>query len=354
MQQKDFFQRMEQEFQIVQPIFLNSSSYWNDNKLVHATDISTNSIGRYRLDFSMNKNSIQELWFDLEAKHSSSIISQYQVNKSFLNLKNVIESLLYVLSQYFPKDKIYIKASGSGFHVSVFVKGIQSVAHFKSVMLFLIQDAGLPNTKSIAHFGVDIPATISSRHKIRCLSGSNYDKVKKAAVDYVNYASFISVDDFLSLKSYPFCSNKNNVRFPSCYSIVALPDILIKLKDNSDTAQLSDCIKQSFHAVPDRTNLLCPAYYSILKNPDAEWYSRNYLVKWLRFVLKMDEKAIIDYLEQHCEWSDFNRNTTEYFVHKHFQSGTPEAQIRKPVRKKTLHKLGYCKGGCDGCCYRKH
>jgi len=89
----------------------------------------------------------------------------------------------------------------------------------------------------------------------------------------------------------------------------------------------------------------------MLKNPNADWYERNFLVKWLKYGMKLNEQQILNLIDKHCGWSDYKPNITAFYVHKHFINGTAETKYKMPIRKKILIKYGHCKDDCEECVY---
>ena len=90
---------------------------------------------------------------------------------------------------------------------------------------------------------------------------------------------------------------------------------------------------------PARIIQLTP-YWSILRDSGAQWYARQFLVKYLRWGLNLNKKEIIELIDKYNAWSDYNPRITAYYVAKHFREGTAETKVRKPVRKATLKRYG--------------
>ena len=74
--------RMEGDFEVTRPLFLNSSRSWADTFLVRAQQLTQRSIGRYRLDFDMNEAGVQELWFDLEASGPELKTREWEIGRA--------------------------------------------------------------------------------------------------------------------------------------------------------------------------------------------------------------------------------------------------------------------------------
>ena len=57
--QKQLLHNLEHTFKVERPLFLNSNRSWADTFLTRASQLTTRSIGRLRLDFDMNEAGIQ-------------------------------------------------------------------------------------------------------------------------------------------------------------------------------------------------------------------------------------------------------------------------------------------------------
>lgn len=385
--QIELLTNMEKDFKIAGKIFLNIKTGWFDNcknssNLVSAKDISIEQIqGRYRLNINDNELKIQEFFFDLEWSaftengEKIKLITKQTADNYFPRLKRAAKKLLFILFKYIPKDYIYIKASGSGLHIIFFLKGLKNMDEWELITRYLIFKSKLPNTKNADKlvFGLDKDTIISSKRKIA--EFGSWNKLKKdlkAEVDYLNYAAYLIVDDFFKAKHYPFCSDFKSVKYPK-YQYFNLPE---KLLDDAKKAKMDEAAKpikaspvkdltpiKDKLIVPCKDNIpeedpasqlkKCPAYWNILRAKETEWYERHFLVKFLKYFLKLSREQIIELIDQYHCWQDYNKRTTTYYVRKHFREGTCETKVKKPPKKKTLIKYGLCRNKCGDCVYYK-
>ena len=158
--QTELLRNMERDFKITRKLFLNIKTGWFDNSrkksnLVYAKDIAINQIqGRYRLNLNDNELKIQEFFFDIEwsafteGNKKIEVITKEIVDSYFPRLKKAAKKLLFTLLKYIPKDYIYIRASGSGFHIIFFLKGLKDMDEWELITRYIICKARLPNTKN--------------------------------------------------------------------------------------------------------------------------------------------------------------------------------------------------------------
>lgn len=377
---------MEENFQITRPIFLNISTGWfdrskNGSNLVLAKDITVEPIqGRYRLNLNDNKLGIQEFFFDLEwspyAEQGEEIkvISKEVVNDYFPRLKKAGKVLLSNILQYVPQRFVYVRASGSGLHIIFFLKGLTCMYEWYKITSYLINASDLPNTKNAKSlvFGLDKDTILSSDRKISEFGSWNkLKKELKKEVDYLNYAQYLTVDEFLASKDYPFCDNPDEVRYPHYEYTDLNPKLLLDANTEGHTttqpiyhkpAPLKPCAEAVLRdlnpiSASSPASILnrCPAYLSMLRKKDTEWYERHFLVKYLKYVLGLSKSEILELFSKYAGWSDYTPKATAYYVNKHFREGTCETKVQKPPRKETLIKYGLCVDNCkfDCICLRK-
>ena len=377
MSQTELLRNMEKDFKITRKIFLNLKTGWFDNSkkrsnLVFAKDITVDHIqGRYRLNLNDNELKIQEFFFDLEWSAFTEdgtkmgLITEKIVNIYFTRLKKAAKRLLFILLKYIPKDYIYIRVSGSGLHIIFFLKGLEDNDEWGLITRYLIHKSKLSNTKNAEKlvFGLDKDTILSSDRKISEFGSWNkLKKELKGEVDYLNYATYLTVDDFFKAKHYPLCPDLKSVKYPDEYKYFNLPE---KLLDDSKDFKAQEPVKDQAktilrpakpcrpvscddHQIPIKK---CPAYWSILRKRETEWYERHFLVKFLKYTMKMSMKEILDLFDRYTCWSDYKLSTTKYYVRKHFREGTCETKVKKPPKKKTLIKYGLCNDDCKGCVY---
>jgi len=391
--QTKLLRNVEKDFQIVRKIFLNIKTGWfdkskNRSNLVSAKDISIGQIqGRYRLNLNDNKLKIQEFFFDLEWSaftedgRKIELITRQIVDSYFPRLKRAAKRLLFILFKYIPKEYIYIRASGSGMHIIFFLKGLKNMDEWELITRYFINKSKLPDTKhakSLA-FGLDKDTILSSDRKISEFGSWNkLKKELKKEVDYLNYATYLTIDDFFKAKHYPFCHNFKSVKYPARYQYLKLPE---KLSEDAKNAKMDNEAESmirlryngnvSLKPVKDYTPVndehisipendpasqlkKCQAYWGILRKRETEWYERHFLVKFLKYTLRLSREEITELIGKYTCWSDYNKGTTEYYVRKHFREGTCETKVKKPPKKKTLIEYGLCKEESKECVYKEN
>ncbi len=339
----------------------------------------------------MNDNScnVQEFFFDVEWSPYADdgrkilVVTKEIMNDYFPRLKRAAKKLLFVLLRYIPKDCIFIRISGTGLHVIFFAEGLKSMEEWMVVTRYIIFRSRLRNTKNASElvFGLDRDTILSSDRKIS--EFGSWNKLKKdfkGEVDYLNYATYISVDEFFSAKEYPFCEDYKSVEYPERYrSFVISQKLLIDAKranlDVFEDSKISKAISDKDLGVTtgiglqsdrriiefagsipegDRAYQLvknCRCYWNMLRDENATWYARQFLVKFLKYTLNLNREEILELIDKYTAWSDYNPRITAFYVNKHFRNGTCETKVMKPPRKMTLVKYGLCENKCSGCVY---
>src|SRR3989344_2114525 len=257
--QTELLKAMEKDFGITRQILLNLRTGWYDNSkgksnLVFAKHITQEQIqGRYRLNFNDNTLGIQEFFFDLEWSSfieegiEIKVVTKQIADQYFPRLKRATKRLLFPVMKYIPKRFIYIRASGTGLHVVFFLKGLSGMQEWEMITKFFILKSKLKNTKHADRlvFGLDTETMLSSERKIA--EFGSWNKLKKdfkKEVSYLNYATYLSVDNFFKAKHYPFCDKFESVKYPERYEYYELTKRLLKdakraIPDNIDNDTLS-------------------------------------------------------------------------------------------------------------------
>ena len=230
---------------------------------------------------------------------------------------------------------------------------------------YLINKSKLPDTKhakSLA-FGLDKDTILSSDRKISEFGSWNkLKKELKKEVDYLNYATYLTIDDFFKAKHYPFFPDFESVKYPDRLRYIDLPvKLLADAKDTKIENPVKDSTVKDLTAVKDDLEMpeselasklkQCPAYWNMLRKPETEWYERHFLVKFMKYALRFTQGQIIETIDKYNGWSDYSKRTTTYYIRKHFREGTCETKVKKPPRKETLVKYGLCKDDCNRCIY---
>ena len=394
--QLELLKEMEQDFKITRKIFLNLKTGWFDNSkgksnMVSAKDITLEPVqGRYRLNLTDNLLRVQEFFFDIEWSQFDEngakikLITKEITNQYFPKLKRAAKRLLFPLLKYIPKEFIYIRVSGTGLHIIFFVQGLQNMDEFMLITKYFIFKSKLKNTKHVDKliFGLDTETMLSSDRKIA--EFGSWNKLKKdfkEEVDYLNYATYLSVDDFFKAKHYPFCPDFESVKYPSKYQCIELPKELLQdaknakiddfdLSDSKDNVAVTKNPVTEISLTPTQSNIKefkgeilkddpayqlvksCKCYWNMLRDENAPWYSRQFLVKFLKYALRLNREQILELIHKYNGWSDYNPRITAFYVNKHFRKGTCETKVMKPPRKKTLIKYGLCDNQCTKCVYR--
>ena len=90
----------------------------------------------------------------------------------------------------------------------------------------------------------------------------------------------------------------------------------------------------------------------MLRDANATWYARQFLVKYLKYALNLNREQILELIDKYTAWSDYNPRITTFYVNKHFRKGTCETKVMKPPRKKTLIRYGLCNNKSINCVYK--
>ena len=395
--QAELLKSMEKDFGITRQIFLNIKTGWYDNSkgksnLVFAKHLTQEQIqGRYRLNLNDSTLAIQEFFFDAEWSSYTEdgkeikVVTKTITDQYFPKLKRATKRLIFPLMKYIPKRFIYIRASGTGLHLIFFLRGLQSMSEWELITRFFILKSKLKNTKHADKlvFGLDTETMLSSDRKIA--EFGSWNKLKKdfkKEVNYLNYATYLSVDDFFKAKHYPFCSDFNLVKYPEKYEYYeitkrlmqdakrAIPDSInnstlstnntvstkphnpansLLLSETRQIVEFNDTIPEddpAYRLIKD-----CKCYWNMLRDANATWYARQFLVKYLKYVLNLNREQILALIDKYTAWSDYNPRITAFYVNKHFRKGTCETKVQKPPRKKTLIKYGLCENKCKDCVY---
>lgn len=259
--QKTFLIEFESKCRITKPVFIDRNfiqwqqfikelgkniEIWNvaEDKLVHAQNIQNdNVIGRYKVN-GQNSNNIWELWFDIESNHNASTTSQ--VNQNFKKLKEATNKVLdCLLSFRIPQEFIYIKSSGRGFHVHVFVEDIRNEKQYQEWMELFIAKTGLPNVKNKEYesltdtiYGVDNAPSIQIVRKIREFGGIN------EKLEQLHYCSHVSYSKFKKLKAYPFVFDESKIAYPNINIFTPTKEFLQQIITNKNE-QMTEEFKDS-------------------------------------------------------------------------------------------------------------
>ncbi len=375
--QKNLLIQLDNDFKVIRPIHLNLRTGWYDRSrhgpnLCFAKNITVQHIqGRYRLNTKDNEADVQEFFFDMEwSKYYQNgtkikTISKDIANQYFKNLKYAAKNLLRKILWHIPKNYVCVRISGTGLHFTFFLSGIKNEKQWESITQYFIGKSGLPNSKHAGRlvFGVEYDSTLSSDRKMA--EFGSWNKLKKdfkQEVDYLHYNTFMTVDDFISCTDYPFCSNLTEVKYPSKYEAFPVPAKLLEESSCYDFAiskssgdKLSNSANGSI-TIASKRNVIefngqipindpariisATPYWNMLRNSEASWYERQFLVKFLRWGLNLSQKEILDLLDKYNAWSDYDIRITAFYVVKHFREGTAETKVKKPVRKETLVKYG--------------
>src|SRR3989338_845367 len=397
--QTELLKAMEKDFGITRQIFLNLKTGWYDNSkgksnLVFAKHIDKEQIqGRYRLNLNDNTLEIQEFFFDAEWSPFTFIgkeiklVTKAITDQYFPRLKRATKKLLFPVMKYIPKRFIYIRVSGTGLHLIFFLRGLQSMSDWELITRFFILKSRLKNTKHADRliFGLDTETMLSSDRKIA--EFGSWNKLKrdfKKEVSYLNYSTYLSVDDFFKATNYPFCSDFNLVKYPEKYeyhevskrllkdaarftpvivedSQLSTKSILPSKSQNPSSSLTTSESRQIIEfkgIIPENDPAFqlvknCNCYWNILRDANATWYARQFLVKFLKYSLKLNREQILELIDKYHGWSDYNPRITAFYVNKHFRKGTCETKVMKPPRKKTLVKYGLCMNNSGKCVYTK-
>jgi len=362
-QQRDFLIGFEKQLGINKPIWIDRNlvewkrieqevgiKIWEvaESKLVSAAEIrSNNIIGRYRIN-PQNSEGTWELWFDIESNRH--LTTQSEIQQHFNDLKQATLKVLSVLSWFgIPKDCIFIKSSGRGVHIHVFVKGIRDRVQYQAIMEAIIDKTELPNIKSreYAHldmvvFGVD-RASLKTVTKIREFGAVN-DKVQGCFV----YTTHIPYDGFLKLKKYPFVFDPDKVEYPSIKTFVVDKPFIRKLHEantESITTPFKDPTEKVIYDLDGDPRELynCPLIKSLSEKAKEQHHLTNiervFLSQTFPFFGERGEKELQDVLSN-CE--DYDEAYSQY------QINSMKRNNRKPITCEWARKNVECPTECKG------
>jgi len=146
MEQTEFLIKFEQVCGVKNPIFVDSSDTFavTDESLKWAKDLRGLSIGRYRL--TPQNSGVTEIWIDVDNKDGK---------LGFQELVSKVEvSIEYFMGLGIPKNCIYVKNSGSGFQIHVFMRGLpQSFTFERLIKTIGACEASLVIKHKIREFG---------------------------------------------------------------------------------------------------------------------------------------------------------------------------------------------------------
>jgi hypothetical protein len=362
--QRDFLIELERECKVNKPVFIDRNvirwpqvqkelgvdmEIWSvkEDKFSWAKDLSNdNIVGRYKL--AGHNSGVMEFWFDIESNQS--LTSVVQVNQYFSDLKKatmqVVEALLTLK---IPAECIYIKSSGRGFHVHIFMEGLKDEAQFKSWMEAIVERIGLPKIKGKEYtgrpeivFGLDATPSIQTVRKIREYGGVN----EKLGQNH--YCSHVSYAKLTKLKSYPFVLDPNKVEYPKIKVFAATKEFIHALNIIETERATKEFVDHSgpvnYNLDGDPQKLFeCPLVRELEKKAKEKKHLRNeerlFLNQLFPFFGKTGETIEHDLISP-C--SDYTENYTQY------QIDNMKSRNCRPITCEWAKKNIGCPADCKG------
>jgi len=195
MNQKEFLFELEQTCGVNKSAFLDTGDTWEypEGRLKRAKDLTNLPvIGRYRLTLENSK--VSELWFDLEIPE----------DKEFKELAKLTLDAIEIIKSFGITDEyIYVKLSGHGIHIQVFISGLRGWTQLKALAKVIHQK--LPMSK--AHSLGSDPRCLVEHQKIREFGAQNGE----------HFTTLYKIDDLRKAKrkkKYPINKKAEAVVYP--------------------------------------------------------------------------------------------------------------------------------------------
>lgn len=259
--QRSYFENLVKALDLKDMSFIvDRENDWSikDEDLARLDEVKTwnrgldhNIIGRYRIDPTLHPNpmGVAELWFEFEAPElEKDKVKLEEVERAFPKTHEEALKLLNTLCHYFPENAIIIRASGRGFHLSVFVAGVNNVSLFIDILKTIAGKASLDPTifreKEV----------YSSRRKIREFGAKN----ERTGT----YSTYISPQEFRALTRYPFARSLNEVRYPEKIEVAQFP---LNLKLDVEKYQQEEIARKALieTKIPKKTTKLGAAHLNL-------------------------------------------------------------------------------------------
>jgi len=265
---------------------------------------------------------IRHILFDIEPIHGKDEI----VDRSIL--KQVYRFVQNKLKPYIGPSKLCF--SGNGFHLLVDIPKIDPAKHtqFK-------QKAEKFRLKMLKDLKSDI-----ERYKLRI--DPTFDHIRRVKI----YGTKKQIPD--SRLSMWLEGTDKVLNMPLTKKILS-----IKIDGKADPKTV-DTISITTDNIEKAYSFLkrCPAYYQILKEATSkQWQDREFLVKFLKYFMKLGKVDIKQLVARHNAWGNFDPKITGQKIDAHFTDGTYATKVKKYVLKPTLIKFGLCPDNCKKCIY---
>ena len=314
---------------VKKPIWMDKASRKNwkyfDENLINPEDISVEqSMGRLKL--TPENSDVWELWFDVDNK------GEIMKFTKFRN-KRLIPFIEYLLRFGIPKKYIYIKNTGEGFHVHIFVKGLPKNLNYAQVIKIL----GLPlnEYKKGKQAGLD-RASLDIKRRVREFGA-------KTSSD--GYCSYITIEQLGKFRNYPLIKEP---RFPEINIFKITTEFMVALSQYSFDLEQERIEKdpiEDFERDGDFNNLeKCP----LIKKLIAQAKQDKHLPHWHRFFLmsqyihfgEHSRKRLHEILKP-C--SDYKEEITQKYIDHAMNAGYHPCTC-KWAQEKMLGCPSDCKG----------
>jgi len=361
--QKAFLVEMQDRLGIRKPIFVNRNliewkavekqtgiGIWEvaEDKLVKAEDVrSDHIIGRYKLT---DRNSdVWEIWFDIESNKSFTTASEVQNHFRKLHeaTKKVLDVLLWL---GIPQECIFLKSSGRGFHVHVFLQGVRGEEQYRKIVEAILTETGLPNIKSREYtqlddvvFGIDKAPSLQTVRKIREYGGVN-DKLSGT----FHYCSNITLNEFTKLKGYPFVFDSKHVRYPDIKIFKVDAKFIHKVHEvvadqiTQELREITGTVSYELEGDPKEL-YQCPLIAALVKKAKEQKHLTNvervFLCQLFPFFGEKGEKELHEIIS-YCQ--DYDEQYTQ------MQIDNMKRNNRKPITCAWAQKNVGCPSNCKG------
>lgn len=321
---------------IKRPIFLNTTDTWKypDKALKRAAELTVSpAIGRQKL--TLENSDVTELWMDIENPEGA----------KFKPLKELVEKIYKtILSFNIPSKYIFIKSSGKGFHVHVFMVGIRGdlqyiqmvsaitnktiTKHGKKIHLF---------QKSIEHsLGIDTRSKVE-KTRIREFGGRN----KK------HYCSLISLEELKKKRIYPTIKKAENVVYPEIKLFQVTTDFIHKIHESETevwTKPVGTSKDTDFELDGEIENLYkCPLIAKLVKRAKTKHHlthpERLFILQEFSYFSEEGQQEVHKIISN-C--GDYDKDYTQKMIDDLMKVG------RKPITCKWAREMISCPADCKG------
>jgi len=336
MNQKEFLLQLEKVCGIKRPIFLNTTDTWEypDKALKRAAELTASpAIGRQKL--TLENSEVTELWMDIESPEGA----------NFKPLKRLVEKIYKTLLSFnIPSQYIFIKSSGKGFHIHIFMVGIRGDLQYIQLVSAITNKITLKNGKKIHLFpksvehslGIDTRSKVE-KTRIREFGGRN----KK------HYCSLISLEELRKKRTYPTIKKPENVVYPEIILFQVTTDFIHKIHESETegwTKSVGSSTETDFELDGELENLYkCPLIAKLAKRAKTKHHlthpERLFILQEFSYFGEEGRQEVHKILEP-C--GDYSKSYTQKMIDDLLRVG------RKPITCKWAQEMIGCPADCKG------